>query len=192
MSQDNLCPNVLYHYYEAEKGPFLSLSDLHDDEAEQVLNQLRQDKHLFASQRPPDYLKVRRTLEAQVRHLFIQKGGKPCRIRPHYMIVGACPWLKQWYRQGAEIQIPLTEFKAESISFTYGDTFPAMRYQDGRPYRGQVYVLSELAVVVEEYGLPQIWNPDGQKGPERYIEAQIWDDKPLKQYLRMSQRNWMC
>jgi len=98
------------------------------------------------------------------------------------MIVGACPWLKQWYRHGAEIQIPLSEFKMEIISFTYGDTFPAMRYQDGRPYRGQVYLLSELPAVIEEYGLPQEWNADGQNGPERYIEAQIWDDVSVFSY----------
>ena len=184
MSKQSLCPDKLYHYYEAEKDPFLNLSDLPYQEAEQTLNRLRQDKCLFASQREPDYLKVRQALETKVRRLFIQKGGNPCRLRPHYMTVGACPWLKQWYRQGAEIQIPLAEFRAEIISFTYGDTFPAMRYQDGRPYRGQVYLLSELAAVIEKYGLPQEWNADGQNGPERYIEAQIWDDEPLKKYLK--------
>ncbi len=72
------------------------------------------------------------------------------------MTLGACPWLKNWYRQGEEIQIPLAEFQAEIISFTYGDTFPALRYQDGRSYRGQVYILSELSTLVERYGLPQI------------------------------------
>lgn len=175
---------ILYHYYETEKGPFLNLSDLPTDKAEQVLNHLRQDKRLFASQRSTDYLDMRRTLEAQIRRLFTQKGGRPTRIRPHYMVVGASPWLKQWYRHGTEIQIPLSEFQAESISFTYGDSFPAMHYQDGRSYRGQVYVLSELPLVIEEYGLPQIWNKEGQYGPERYIEAQIWDDEPLKDYLK--------
>jgi hypothetical protein len=58
-----------------------------------------------------------------------------------------------------------------------------MHYNDGKPYRGQVYTRSELADVIERHGLPQVWNPDGCGGPERYIEAQIWDDAPLKEYL---------
>lgn len=175
---------MLFHYYEASKGPFLNLSDLQPDEAEQMLVALRRDQNLFASQRDANYLTVRRDLEAQIRNLFIQKGGKPLRMGPQYMIVGACPWVKQWYRDGAEVQIPLANFRASWISFTYGDSFPAMRYQDRRPYRGQVYTLQELPRLIETYGLPQAWNADGQNGPERYIEAQIWDDEPLKKWIK--------
>jgi hypothetical protein len=58
-----------------------------------------------------------------------------------------------------------------------------MNYNDGKPYRGQVYTRNELTQVIERYGLPQDWNPDGKGGPERYIEAQVWDDAPLKEYL---------
>jgi hypothetical protein len=53
------------------------------------------------------------------------------------------------------------------------------RYQDGKPYRNQVYTLNEIRKVVNEFGLPQEWNFDGNKGPERYIEVQVWDDKSL-------------
>jgi hypothetical protein len=66
----------------------------------------------------------------------------------------------------------------ETLSFTYGDSFPAMRVQDGRPYRGQVYTLAELPALIAAFGLPQEWKRDGQDGPERYIEAQLWDDTP--------------
>jgi hypothetical protein len=45
-----------------------------------------------------------------------------------------------------------------------------------------VYRRNELAEIIKRYGLPQVWNPDGSGGPERYIEAQIWDDTPLKEY----------
>jgi hypothetical protein len=105
------------------------------------------------------------------------------------MIVGACPWVKQWYLEGAEVQIPLTKFKDQNISFTYGDLFPVMRCQDGRPYRGLVYTQSELPGLIREYGLPQQWNAQRQTGPERYIEAQIWDDEPLKEYMRARKQN---
>ncbi len=51
-----------------------------------------------------------------------------------------------------------------------------MRFADGKPYRGPVYTLAELPGLVAAYGLPQAWNADGTRGPERYIEAQVWDD----------------
>jgi hypothetical protein len=102
------------------------------------------------------------------------------------MTVGACPWLREWYVQGCELSIPLSSFAPDVISFTYGDTFPALRLQDGRPYRSQVYTLAALPALIQQYGLPQEWNRDGQYGPERYIEAQVWDVTPLQLYLQPS------
>jgi hypothetical protein len=176
-------PDFLSHYYEAAKGPFLSLSDFSQDIAEDILDRIREAGEIFASKRSADYLTIRRNLEEQVRRLFMAKGGKPKRLRPQYMILGSCPWVLDWYREGRELRIPLAVFDAAIVSFTYGDTFPAMRYGDGKPYRQQVYTLAELPRVVQEYGLPQEWNEDGQQGPDRYIEAQVWDDEPLKPYL---------
>lgn len=177
-------PDFLCHYYEASDGPFRNLSDLPDEAAEQLLQQIREgDDRRFASRRPADYLSVRRRLEAQVRAGFIAKGGKPLRERPHYLILGACPWVRDWYPDGRELRIPLTAFSAAIVSFTYGDSFPAMRYQDGKAYRGQVYTLAELPGLISRFGLPQDWNAGGEHGPERYIEAQVWADEPLRRYL---------
>jgi hypothetical protein len=176
----------LYHYYDCSRGPFVNLSDLPLAEAEQILTAIRQAGQTFASKRAPDYLAIRCDLERRVRHLFEAKGGHPRRARPHYMTVGACPWLREWYIRGCELSIPISSFAPDVLSFTYGDTFPALRLQDGRPYRGQVYSLAELGALIEQYGLPQAWNPDGQHGPERYIEAQVWDDTPLQPYLKAS------
>lgn len=184
MNQSTTYPDSLYHYYEASKGPFLNLSDFPLEEAERILDEMRQKGEGFASRRNADYLQIRRALEKKVRQLFIAKGGKPKRERPHYMILGACPWLIDWYKDGRDLCVPLSAFQAESVSFTYGDTFPAMRYQDGKPYRGQVYKLDELPWLIRLHGLPQEWNPDGEFGPDRYIEAQVWDDAPIKQYLK--------
>ncbi len=180
-------PDFLSHYYEAADGPFRNLSDLAFSEAEGVLNKIREGgEGRFASQRAADYLAVRRNLEDRVRRLFAAKGGCPERERPHYLVLGSCPWLLTWYPQGRELRIPLAAFAAGIVSFTYGDTFPAMRYHDGRRYRGQVYTLAELPDLIERYGLPQEWNPDGQHGPDRYIEAQVWADEPLLPYLPKS------
>jgi hypothetical protein len=177
-------PDFLSHYYERVRGPFRNLSDLPIAEAEALLEQIRQKGDVFASKRSADYLTIRRDLEQCVRAQFVHKGGAPKRNSPHYMILGACPWLLEWYREGCELRIPLTRFDRSVVSFTYGDTFPAMRYQDGKPYRGQVYTLDELPSLVTTYGLPQTWNHEGKLGPERYIEAQVWDDLALVVYLR--------
>ncbi len=176
-------PTVLSHYYEAANGPFRSLSDLPRDEAEHVLAAIRQSGKGFASQRKDGYLTVRDAVETRVRQLFIAKGGAPKRQHPHSMVLGESAWIKQWYADGRELQIPLAHFSPQIVSFTYGDIFPAMRYQDGKAYRGQVYTLHELEALIGQYGLPQEWNADGHFGPERYIEAQVWDDLPLLKYL---------
>ncbi|WP_169087899.1 hypothetical protein [Paenibacillus sp. PL91] len=173
----------LHHYYDDSTGPFCNLSDLALGEAEIVLQEIRLQNKGFASKRSPDYLEVRRSLELRARELFILKGGKPVRNHPHYMTIGKCPWLLDWYPRGRELQISIEEFAPATISFTYGDLFPTMRYEDGKPYRGQVYTLQEIYEVIHKYGLPQAWNSDGSKGPERYIEVQIWDDEPIRKII---------
>ncbi|MBD2863053.1 hypothetical protein [Paenibacillus oceani] len=173
----------LYHYYEADLGPFRNLSGLNRSEARLIMEELRKDSVLFASRRPDGYMDIRRELEAKARAMFIQKGGMPVLSYPHYMTVGECAWIKEWYRDGREIRIPLGEFAGSSISFTYGDLFPTMRYKDGKPYRENVYTKREIEELIARHGLPQQWNPDGQGGPERYIEVQVWDDAVLRRYM---------
>lgn len=176
-------PDFLCHYYEAADGPLRNLSDLPEDVAQAVLERIRRQGDRFASRRTDEYLSIRRELEERVRALFVAKGGRPKRGRPHYFVLGECAWLRSWYPHGCELRIPLAAFPAGSVSFTYGDTFPALRYPDGKPYRGQVFTLAELPGLVAAYGLPQVWNAEGKGGPDRYIEAQVWDDAPLLPYL---------
>jgi hypothetical protein len=176
-------PDFLSHYYEAANGPFRSLTRLPLGEDERLLDEIRRAGSVFAGQRAPDYLAIRRELEARVRALFVARGGQPVLRQPHYMILGASPWVKQWYRDGRELRVPLSAFDSAIVSFTYGDTFPAMRYQDGKATRGRVYCMHELPDLVAAFGLPQRVNPEGLLGPDRYIEAQVWDDGPLAAYL---------
>lgn len=179
MQTNNQPLGYLCHYYENSIGPFRSLTDLSEIEGEALQQNICKAGNIFASQRSPDYLSIRRSLEKHIRDLFTAKGGCPIRTHPHYMILGECDWLKQWYIDGKVLKIPIEHFSPLQVSFTYGDSFPAMRFQDGRVYRSQVYTLAELPGLVAEFGLPQVWNPDGKFGPDRYIEAQVWDDKPI-------------
>jgi hypothetical protein len=175
-----MIPDFLTHYYEASRGPFRSLTALDPAEADRRQAALRQMGIGFASQRAADYLDIRRGLEQTIRALFVAKGGHPQRDTPHYLILGACDWVKSWYADGREVRVPLAAFDPCTVSLTVGDSFPAMRYGDGKPWRGQVFTLDELPEIVRLYGLPQDWNPDGKRGPDRYIEAQVWADEPLK------------
>ncbi|WP_449621092.1 hypothetical protein [Robertmurraya sp. Marseille-Q9965] len=176
----------LYHYYERDSGPFKNLSELVRADAENIMKKLQLENRTFAAKRPPDYLKIRKELEGKMRELFILKGGEPRTVFPHYFILGECSWVKSWFRKGMELKIPLINFNPNSLSFTYGDSFPAMRFQDGKPYRRQVYTLDEIPKVIEQYGLPQCWNSEGKYGPERYIEVQVWDDSPIDLYRKLN------
>ena len=52
---------ILYHYYEQDIGPFRSISDITDDEAEKVLQRIRTEKpDIFLAKRPEDYLQKRK------------------------------------------------------------------------------------------------------------------------------------
>ncbi|MBP1994407.1 hypothetical protein [Paenibacillus eucommiae] len=179
--------DFFYHYYDAATGPFCNLSELDAEESERVLQDIRLQQRGFASKRADDYLEIRRNLELKARELFILKGGRPVRSFPHYMTLGECPWLLDWYPNGRKLRIAMKEFEPDSVSFTYGDLFPTMRYQDGKPYRGQIYTLDEIYNVINEFGLPQAWNSEGINGPERYIEVQIWDALPLSKMEIMNE-----
>lgn len=172
-----------YHYFERAVGPFKNLSKLSIEDAVLISNKIKIEGTAFASQRNDEYLITRRNLEKQARDQFINKGGKPSNSYPHYMTLGACDWLESWYKEPGIITIDWNEFPKDSISFTYGDLFPTMRYSDGKPYRKQVYTKDEIIEIIEKFGHPQEWNPHGEKGPERYIEVQIWDEEIIKKFV---------
>ncbi|WP_219836088.1 hypothetical protein [Paenibacillus sp. R14(2021)] len=179
----------LYHYFDSDSGPFKNLSSLTSEKANEISAQLRQEGKSFASQRSDDYMLIRRELERTAREKFIDKRGRPRNIYPHYMTVGPCEWLKSWYTKPNWISINWDEFQEQSISFTYGDLFPTMRYQDKKPYRGQIYTKNEIKSLIKEYGFPQEWNKQGDKGPERYIEVQVWDDQVIKRFFKTHKKD---
>lgn len=169
---------LLYHYYERQSGPLRTLSDLPLQDAQSILSALKSRNDTFAARRDDGYLQRRRQLEQTVRDLFIAKGGTPLRQTPHYFVVEPCPWLETWFVDTAHIKLPAAALDPSLLSFTYGDMFPTFspRVQDGKAYRNTVYTYAEILDIIDAYGLPQIWNPHGAHGPERYIEAQVWTD----------------
>ncbi|QUI21815.1 hypothetical protein HZI73_05675 [Vallitalea pronyensis] len=180
----------LYHYYEKSNGPFLNLSDYSLQEAKGVLQNLKKNNHIMAAHRYEGYMERRIELEQMARALFEAKGGKPVRKSPHYMVVGKCAWLQSWYNNGDCIKISLKDFDKDTLSFSYGDMFPTFscRVTDNKEYRRKIYTYKEIIHIIAKYGMPQDWNSDGQHGPERYIEVQVWDDAPLLKYIEKNNR----
>lgn len=177
----------LYHYYDKELGPYKNLSDLAIDEANKILNNIKELKpNSQSAQRDSEYIFRRRMYEDIIRKEFLKKGGIVDRTVPHYMVIEHSPWLSTWFNNSAYIKIAIQEFDLKKISFTYGDSHPTYspwpRDDDWKEYRRQLYSYEEILLLIKKYGLPQEWNGDGRHGPERYIEAQIWSDETINRY----------
>lgn len=176
----------LFHYYDKRYGPFKSLSDLSMDEANQILNKIKQEApNSFCAKRSPSYMKDRLYFEDILRKEFLKKGGKIEKESPYYFVVGECKWLEGWYEMPMHIEIDIQDLDTDYISFTYGDSHPTFseKVNDNKEYRKKLYTYKEILDVIKKYGLPQEWNLDGRFGPERYIEVHVWTDKGIKEII---------
>ena len=174
----------LYHYFEKERGPFLTTSDLSYNEAVDVLLEINKTNPNLVHPDMDWFLTRRRKLENVVRQQFIQKGGKPIRQVPHHMTVENCDYMKTWYLEPCYLKIHISEFDVSTISFTYGDMFPVFntRLDKGEEYRNQVYTYDEIVKIIEKYGLPQSPAKQHEFKSECYVEACIWSDEVVNFY----------
>lgn len=175
----------LYHYYEKGKSPFLTLSDLSDEEVQKVCIIGREDGTI--NNRDNDYMYYRRLIEKQMYSIFAEKGGKPTRQAPYYMTLEECSrYGRMWYKDGVFIKIPLAEFNPSTISFTYGDSFITFDPSHGKneEYRKNVYIYNEIWDVIDKYGLPQdkIVTDDSPWWEPTYVEVQIWSDEIIEKH----------
>lgn len=177
----------LYHYFDKRTGPFKSLTALPKEEAEKLLDKVKEERpDSMCAKRDEAYITNRRKCEEIIKSEFIKKGGIIDIPSPHYMTLGHSPWLYSWYEQPDYIKIPVEELDLSKISFTYGDSMPTFspRVNDGKEYRKKVYTYEEILDVIDKYGFPQDWNNDGSHGPERYIEAHVWSDDVIGKMVR--------
>ncbi len=176
---------TLYHYFDKRGRPFQTLSDLPVEEAKGLLAAVKEMRpRSQCAGRHDKYVEYRHNCEDILRREFEKKGGLILRHSPHYMVVEHSPWLSTWYEECGVVQIPIEEFDLRTLSFTYGDSMPTFSptVNDGKAYRHQLYTYEEIGTVIKRYGLPQDWNDDGQKGPERYIEVHVWSDETINRY----------
>ncbi len=187
----------LTHYYKAETAPFRSLSALPETEKIQIMNELYVDNPMWGRFKDPArYLRERKETELWLRKEFISKGGCPKEQYPIYMIMGVCDLIEKNMADGeiAKIQIPISGFKEEDVSFTFIDSM--FSFSLGRDksteyyqpkYHGKVFTLSEILSIIKEKGSPV----DGWWGKLPYdffpyIEAQVWNHKLLRGYLNQN------
>jgi hypothetical protein len=192
-------PSYATHYHLGSRRPLQSLSDLDDDEALVVmegLNQLREDGLAHRRFGLP-YLLMRRETEVRLRNAFVEIGGRPRRLSPHYFVIGDCPWFERLAVDMRAIRIALADLDPDQVTLTYGDSFEAMRVSqewgfgggiDLRSYHSRVYRLEDLDWLLGEFGAPDS-SPDEDYGGyerrsgERWVELQLWSDEPVVSWL---------
>jgi hypothetical protein len=196
-------PDVVTHYHLGSRPPFLNLSDLPPDRLADVLADLHRERTDGLSARVfgRRYMELRRRTEEKLLSLFLKAGGKPERTSPHYFVLGTSSWYEGLAPDMAAFVVPLTDLPTEATSLTIPDSFTSMGFgpdyglpREDRPYHGRVYRLEDLPALVSAYGLPadDASGPDGspddsydgyQLRPfEKYIEVQLWSDRPLAPY----------
>ncbi len=185
----------LTHYYNAGTTPFKSLSALTETEAIQIMKNLYVDNAVWGRFKDPArYLRERKETELWLRKEFISKGGCPQEEYPIYMIMGVCALIEKYKgdEKLVKIQIPISEFKEEDVSFTYIDSM--FSFSLGREksseyyqpeYHGKVFILSEILSIIKEKGSPlEGWWGNLPDDFFPYIEAQVWNHKLLREYLQ--------
>lgn len=194
-------PDHVTHYHLPDRDPFLNLSDLDGDrvhEVHEVMRELNELRRLGVQRRPfgRTYLEWRLLTEVRLRELFVIAGGKPERTAPHYFVLGDSPWFEGLAAGMRAVRVPLSALAPAKTSFTLVDSFSAMGLgpQFGFPAAAQdhqrrVYLLDELAHVIEQFGLPigdtaADYTGFEQQTVEAYVEVQLWADQPVQHLLR--------
>ena len=191
-------PQFVTHYYLPDRRPFLNLSDLEDSEALREMAELLKMRAQGLQSRSFGrvYLHWRRATEIRLRALFIERGGEPHRLAPHYFVLGESRWFAGLAVNMQAVTLPLDWLPPQAASFTLVDSFTAMGLgpQFGvahRPeaHQTQLYRIDELNQVVRKHGLPRDNPPaEGYEGYQRlpvtqFIEVQLWSDDPVAAFL---------
>ena len=196
---ENPMIEVLIRYFRKGTRPFRSLSSLPEAQAISIMEALYVPGSILWQRfrDPKAYLDLRREVERQLFTDFKAKGGDPKNDCPIYFVVGLPKWAVHAVDSVTmattdEIRIPASTIDEREISFTFPDSMlSVMMKQRGEailpdsPYGGQALTLREMELLIEDNGLPVAgWEPDLPPHLNHYIEAQVWDDAVLQEYLR--------
>ena len=183
----------LHHYFNKEKGPFRSISELSDKEAQETWHKMasylvRKDDGEY---NPDDFHEMivnrhskRCRLESDLRRMFIRKGGDAPKNYPYYLILSKDNMiddaLLKFYENGDFVSIPVSDMDMNTVSFTYGDSY-AQYYNSefDKEQHDLVYTYDEILAVIEKQG----WVKKNANG-WGFIEAQLWSDTQINKYRK--------
>jgi hypothetical protein len=172
-------PGEITHTFDPE-NPFLSnICDLPRTQAEAVLDRIRATGTRAIK---ANYLARRHRTENWLIEERRRLLGDTRRERPIYCFLGNFDDGLDLSRPRALV-MPLSAFPEETLTFTYPDSMASLLYATRehhaagrRPYHGRVFTLAEILLIVEEFRMP---------GPtERFIEVQVWDERPILEFLK--------
>lgn len=190
--------DYLVHLYKCGTEPFRTLSVLPEEDAIRIMQSLYMEGSIFWERfaDPAAYLRLRKQIEESIRAAFMVKGGRPQETHPIYMAFGKSRWMLHdidalTLATTTEIVVPLSLFEECDVSFTYPDSMVSFILADQKEseyylpdYHGKVFTLCEVSSIVELKGLPgEKWGIMPTSMPN-YIEAQVWNHKPLLEYKR--------
>lgn len=190
-------PEFVTHYYRANRRPFLSLSNVQEDELSNVLRVLQNERRTGEHHRVfgQKYVAMRRIAETRLREQFVHQGGRPERSTPHYFILEESPWFRGLAADMQAIRLPIAALPSDQTSVTYGDSFETTGVAadfgygsaDRRSYHDRVFRLDELPSLLGTLGLRTGDAEADYEGYEHrpidYIEVQLWSDEPVAGYL---------
>ncbi|MGO1080083.1 hypothetical protein [Inquilinus sp. CA228] len=184
----SVMPDVVTHNYDPG-GLFLgNVCDLPPVEAEQVLDRIRTSGR---RQIKPIYLRKRLETEAWLMAERRRLLGTTRRERPIYFFLGHFADGKDPSRP-CSLVMPLDALPEDVVTFTFPDSMASLSIatcddhrDERRPYHGRVFSLSQIMEVVAEFGVPDAsWSQDHRRRFDRYVEVQVWDERPVTQFLR--------
>ncbi|MGF1593539.1 MAG: hypothetical protein ACFCUW_09680 [Kiloniellaceae bacterium] len=181
-------PAVITHNYHPARGALQNLCCLPRGEAEAILSEIRAAGLARLRQ---DYLERRLETERWLLGECTRKLGPPHLAHPLYFFLGDFADGLDPARP-ASLVMPLAVLPPDVVTFTYPDSMASLPLGkergdsgDRKPYHGQVFTLAEIKDVVAAYGLPgDRWKTDPPLCYDRFIEVQVWDDRPVRDYLK--------
>jgi ribosomal protein L21E len=185
---------ILTHYYHEDDRPFQTLSSLSDEAALKIISSFKERTGAVYQRfrNPLEYLSQRRETENWIRDEFVKQGGQPLTKYPQYFTIGQAVWIEDGYNgKNKIIQIPLSAFHADRISFTYPDSMISYWLKNQAidtnyiqsngfyhpEYHGKVFRLTAIYEVIRLFGIPEKqWQTDMSRKYDIFIEAQVWED----------------
>jgi hypothetical protein len=180
-------PEVITHNYDPSRGPCRNICELSEVEAERVLGEIRASGLRSIKS---NYLERRRLTEDWLIRERRRLLGPTTLDRPVYFFLGDFSDGKDPSRP-TSLVMRLRDFPPETLTFTYPDSMASLpiatrddlRLQRKR-YHGQVFTLGQIESVAAEFGMPgDRWKNDPTMKYDKFIEVQVWDDRPIKEWL---------